>query len=57
MHSSPYLAQSVATGYRFRLGLAQGLPANFVGYRRHLGSRVLEVDAGPVDTGDLLEMP
>lgn len=34
---------------------AEGLPATFQGFVRHLGARAVAVEAGPVDTGDMLE--
>lgn len=34
---------------------AEGLPATFQGFIRHLGARAVAVEAGPVDTGDMLE--
>ncbi len=50
---NPHVHYELRTGKDLK---TEGLPANFVGFRRHLGSKVLSVDAGPVDTGDLLEM-
>ncbi len=44
--------------YELRSGAGlhvEGLPANFNHYQRHLGSTVLPVASGPIDTGDLLE--
>lgn len=32
-----------------------GLPATFHDFKRHLGSQVLDVKAGPLDTGDMVE--
>jgi hypothetical protein len=52
--NNPHVHYELRTGKDLK---AEGLPGNFVGYRRHLGSKVLAVDAGPVDTGDLLETP
>ena len=37
--------------------LAEGLPAVFRSFRRQLGRKAVDVDAGPVDTGDLLLSP
>lgn len=34
---------------------AEGLPATFQNFIRHLGARAVPVELGPVDTGDLLE--
>jgi murein DD-endopeptidase MepM/ murein hydrolase activator NlpD len=52
--NNPHVHYELRTGKDLK---AEGLPANFVGYRRHLGSKVLAVALGPVDTGDLLETP
>ena len=52
--NNPHVHYELRTGKDLK---AEGLPANFVGFRRHLGSKVLAVDAGPVDTGDMLEAP
>ena len=51
---NPHVHYELRTGKDLN---TEGLPANFVGYRRHLGSKVLSVDVGPVDTGDFLETP
>ena len=37
--------------------LAEGLPAVFRSFRRQLGRKAVDVDAGSVDTGDLLLSP
>lgn len=52
--NNPHVHYELRTGKDLK---AEGLPANFTGYRRHLGSKVLPVETGPVDTGDLLENP
>lgn len=52
--NNPHVHYELRTGKDLQ---AEGLPAQFVGYRRHLGAKVLAVEAGPVDTGDLLEVP
>ena len=51
---NPHVHYELRSGKGLRV---DGLPAVFRGYRRHLGSKVLAVDAGPVDTGDMLEAP
>lgn len=50
--NNPHVHYELRTGKDLRV---EGLPAIFRSYRRHLGSRVMAVEAGPVDTGDLLE--
>lgn len=50
--NNPHLHFELRTGKDLKV---EGLPAIFQNYRRHLGSKVLKVDAGPVDTGDMLE--
>lgn len=50
--NNPHVHFELRSGTDLRV---EGLPATFRSYRRHLGSRVLAVEAGPVDTGDLLE--
>ncbi|MES2951759.1 MAG: M23 family metallopeptidase [Pseudomonadota bacterium] len=49
---NPQVHYELRTGKDLKV---EGLPATFVGYRRHLGAKVVPVDAGPVDTGDMLE--
>ena len=49
---NPHVHYELRTGKDLR---AEGLPAIFRDFARHLGSKVLQVEAGPVDTGDLLE--
>ncbi len=50
--NNPHLHFELRTGKDLQV---EGLPAIFHNYHRHLGSKVLKVDAGPVDTGDMLE--
>lgn len=50
--NNPHVHYELRTGKGLKV---EGLPAVFTGYRRHLGAKVLDVTAGPVDTGDLLE--
>lgn len=49
---NPHLHYELRTGKDLD---AEGLPAVFRDFNRHLGSKVLPVSASPVDTGDLLE--
>lgn len=49
---NPHLHFELRTGTGIK---ADGLPAIFRGFTRHLGARSVHVDAGPVDTGDMLE--
>jgi len=50
--NNPHLHYELRTGKDLK---AEGLPAVFRGYARHLGGKVMPVEFGPVDTGDLLE--
>jgi len=50
--NNPHLHYELRTGKDLKV---EGLPGVFRAYRRHLGSKVLDVAAGPVDTGDMLE--
>lgn len=50
--NNPHLHYELRSGKDLKV---EGLPAVFSGYKRHLGAKVIAVDAGPVDTGDLLE--
>ena len=50
--NNPHVHYELRSGKDLRV---EGLPAIFRSYRRHLGFKVLDVKAGPVDTGDLLE--
>jgi hypothetical protein len=49
---NPHVHYELRTGKDLK---AEGLPATFQGFSRHLGAKVVQVEAGPVDTGDLLE--
>jgi murein DD-endopeptidase MepM/ murein hydrolase activator NlpD len=51
--NNPHLHYELRSGPGFN---AEGLPATFRGFVRHLGAKVIQVDAGTVDTGDLLEV-
>lgn len=50
--NNPHLHYELRTGTDLHV---EGLPAIFRHYRRHLGTKTLDVAEGPVDTGDLLE--
>ena len=50
--NNPHLHYELRTGKDLN---AEGLPAVFRDFNRHLGSKVVLVPASPVDTGDLLE--
>lgn len=52
--NNPHVHYELRTGQGLKV---EGLPASFVNYRRHLGAKVMQVKAGPVDTGDMLEAP
>lgn len=49
---NPHLHFELRTGRDLQV---EGLPATFVGFRRHLGATVKAVDQGVLDTGDLVE--
>ncbi len=50
--NNPHLHFELRDGADFK---ADGLPAIFRGFTRHLGSTSMPVEAGPVDTGDMIE--
>jgi murein DD-endopeptidase MepM/ murein hydrolase activator NlpD len=50
--NNPHLHFELRNGAGFQ---ADGLPATFRDFTRHLGSTSLPVQAGPVDTGDMIE--
>jgi murein DD-endopeptidase MepM/ murein hydrolase activator NlpD len=50
--NNPHVHYELRTGRDLK---CDGLPATFLGFKRHLGSRVVAIKAGPVDTGDLIE--
>ena len=50
--NNPHVHYELRTGKDLKV---DGLPATFVGYRRHLGTKVIAAQPGPVDTGDMLE--
>lgn len=50
--NNPHVHYELRTGKDLKV---EGLPAVFRGYTRHLGARSIPVEAGPVDTGDMLE--
>lgn len=50
--NNPHVHYELRTGTELK---AEGLPATFRGFLRHLGAKVVAVEAGPVDTGDMLE--
>lgn len=52
--NNPHLHYELRTGKDLK---AEGLPAVFRHYVRHQGARSLTVNAGPVDSGDMLEAP
>ena len=52
--NNPHVHYELRTGKDLK---AEGLPAVFRHYLRHQGARSLAVEAGPVDSGDMLEMP
>ncbi|MFS8065889.1 MAG: M23 family metallopeptidase [Byssovorax sp.] len=50
--NNPHVHYELRTGKDLK---AEGLPATFQGFSRHLGAKIVQVEAGPVDTGDMLE--
>ncbi len=50
--NNPHVHYELRTGKDLKV---EGLPATFVGYRHHLGTKVIAAQSGPVDTGDMLE--
>lgn len=50
--NNPHVHYELRTGKNLN---AEGLPAVFRGFYRHLGARSIAVEVGPVDTGDMLE--
>ncbi len=50
--NNPHLHFELRNGADFK---ADGLPAIFRDFTRHLGSTSRPVEAGPVDTGDMIE--
>lgn len=50
--NNPHVHYELRTGTELK---AEGLPATFQGFLRHLGAKVVAVEAGSVDTGDMLE--
>ncbi len=50
--NNPHLHYELRTGKDLNV---EGLPALFTGFVRHLGSKAVQVELGPVDTGDMLE--
>ena len=50
--NNPHLHYELRTGKDLE---AEGLPAIFRGFDRHLGSKVVPESASPIDSGDLLE--
>lgn len=50
--NNPHVHYELRTGKDLK---AEGLPATFQGFSRHLGAKIIQVESGPVDTGDMLE--
>jgi hypothetical protein len=50
--NNPHIHFELRDGIDFK---ADGLPAVFRDFTRHLGARTVQVEASPVDTGDMLE--